>query len=512
MKLWRYTPRVRGAFILGAALLVSCLACEARNRPASLLGGRQTGAAGKLTAVAVDNPASQNVSVQENLATPLPRRPNYQPGELVDYTAQTGDILPALATRFNTSVAEILAANSIIPEYATTMPPGMPMKIPIYYLPFWGTPYKIMPDSLFVNGPAEIGFDAESFVAEYPGWLKDYQGFAGGSNRSGAGIVDLVALRYSISPRLLLALLEYQAGALTQAAPPGNGDYPLDYRNKRYQGVYLQLIWAANVLNDGYYRWRSGGLPSFEFSNGRIERPDPWENAATVSLHYYFSRLQPEDVYSQSISPEGFAATYHSLFGDPWAADQPHIPGSLEQPKLTLPFEPGKIWAYTGGPHTAWGNGQPWAALDFAPPSVASGCVWSDEWVTAMAAGLVTREDMGMVILDLDGDGDERTGWVIFYMHVATKEKVALGVRLETGDFIGHPSCEGGNVTGTHVHIARKYNGEWILADGPLAFNLDGWIAHSSNFAYQGTLTRVSQVVLASTTSNFKTHIAREGQ
>ena len=36
---------------------------------------------------------------------------------------------------------------------------------------------------------------------------------------------------------------------------------------------------------------------------------------------------------------------------------------------------------------------------------------------------------------------------------------------------------EGGHVTGTHVHIARKYNGEWIPADG-LAFNLEGWVAH----------------------------------
>ncbi len=38
---------------------------------------------------------------------------------------------------------------------------------------------------------------------------------------------------------------------------------------------------------------------------------------------------------------------------------------------------------------------------------------------------------------------------------------------------------QGGEVTGTHVHIARKYNGEWILADGPLAFNLEGWITHA---------------------------------
>jgi hypothetical protein len=35
---------------------------------------------------------------------------------------------------------------------------------------------------------------------------------------------------------------------------------------------------------------------------------------------------------------------------------------------------------------------------------------------------------------------------------------------VKTGDRIGHPSCEGGAANATHVHIARRYNGEWIPA------------------------------------------------
>ena len=58
--------------------------------------------------------------------TPMPTRLPYQPGELVDYIVQTGDTLPALAARFNTSVAEIRAANPIIPENASSLPPGLP--------------------------------------------------------------------------------------------------------------------------------------------------------------------------------------------------------------------------------------------------------------------------------------------------------------------------------------------------------------------------------------------------
>jgi hypothetical protein len=143
------------------------------------------------------------------------------PGELVEYIAQNGDTLPALAARFNTSVEEIREANPVIPQDATTMPPGFPMKIPIYYLPLWGTAYQSIPDHAFVNGPAQIGFSTSAFVASTSGWLKNYRVYAGEKMRTGAEMVDYVATNYSVSPQLLLALLEYQTGALTQPEPPG---------------------------------------------------------------------------------------------------------------------------------------------------------------------------------------------------------------------------------------------------------------------------------------------------
>jgi len=434
-----------------------------------------------------------------------PERPRYAPGELVDYTAQTGDTLPGLAVRFNTTVAEILEANSFIPHDATTMPPGMPMKIPIYYLPLWGSPYQILPDSLFVNGPAQVDFDPASFVNQRPGWLKDYYGYVSGANRSGGELVELVAHNYSLSPRLLLALLEYQAGALSEPfLEDTKQDYPLGYRSWNRKGLFLQLAWAANLLNDGYYRFRGNRLSEIEMQDGRLERIDPWQNAASISLHQYFNALLGREAYAQAISPEGLAATYRELFGDPWTA-APHLEGSLTQPQFLLPFEPGDVWALTGGPHAGWGNGEPLAALDFAPPSKTSGCVSSDRWATAVADGVVVRSEEGQVMLDLDGDGDERTGWNIFYLHVGSNGRVPLGTHLKQGERIGHPSCEGGSATGTHIHLARKYNGEWMPAEGwggVLAFNLEGWTAHSGSQIYLGTLTRHAQVVTACTCSN----------
>ncbi len=448
--------------------------------------------------------------------TPYPTRPLYSPGELVDYVAQTGDTLPALAARFNTSVEKILQANSFIPATATTMPPGMPMKIPIYYLPFWGSPHKIIPDSLFINGPAQVGFDTAQFVAAHTGWLKSYHEYVANANQTGAEVVDYVALRYSVSPRLLLALLEYQAGALSQSVIAAElAEYPLGYASWDYKGVFMQLNWAANLLNDGYYRYRAGTLLSIERSDDRLERFDPWLNAATASLHNYFNRLYPVEQYQVAISQVGFARAYQDLFGDPWQDEQlgrlpPYIPGSLLQPDLSLPFAPGNTWAYTGGPHTGWGKDQPFVALDFAPPAVAGGCLETEEWTTAVADGVIVRSGDGEVDIDLDGDGDERTGWNIFYLHVGSDGRVPLRAVVKMGDPIGHPSCEGGTSTGTHIHIARKYNGEWIPADGVLAFNLDGWVAHNGDAAYQGSLTRNTQTVTACQCSNQGSFIQAE--
>jgi LasA protease len=481
-----------------ALILFALPACQTQPVAASL--PRQQEEQPQIQAV-----AAEAAPVSPVLFTP---RPPYSPGELVDYTAQTGDTLPALAVRFNTRVDEILVANPFIPADATTMPPGMPMKIPIYYLPFWGQPYQIIPDSLFVYGPEQIGFDTQAFVNQHPGWLRDHLGYVSGQNVNGAQIVDLVARNYSLSPRLLLALLEHQGGALSTASPsPEMRSYPMGYVSRSSPGLYLQLAWAANTLNHGYYSHRQGFLTTLEFENGRFEHPDPWQNAATVSLQYFFSRLSYGDPYQAAISPEGVARTYADLFGDPWVNVTPHIPGSLTQPAFFLPFQPPFYWALTGGPHTGWGEGQPWAALDFAPPSISGGCVETKEITTAVAGGVVARSEPALVILDLDGDGDERTGWTLLYLHLASADQVPLGAVLAAGDRIGRPSCEGGRSTGTHVHIARRYNGEWIPAAGVLAFNLEGWTAQNGSVPYKGSLTRYGQTVRASVGSDKASHI-----
>ena len=438
------------------------------------------------------------ISSQFFVQTPLPTRTSYKPGELVDYVAQSGDTLPALAARFNTSVDEILESNPQIPQNATTMPPGMPMKLPIYYLALWASPFQILPDHAFVNSPTSIGFNTSAFVASNPGWLKSYRAYAGGEWRSGAEIVDYIAMNYSINPRLLLAILEYQGGALSEASPPVKKNL-LSFKRLYWESPYLQLVIAANTLNNGYYGWRTGTLLEFEDTTGILIRPDPWQNAGSAAIQYYFSEVFSGDKYTLASGPEGLIHTYSTLFGNPWDDPLTLIPGSLQQPELILPFPSDQVWSYTGGPHTGWGTGEPLAAVDFAPPSDKSGCflVKKENYATAIADGLVVRSSIDGLVLDMDKDGDERTGWVIFYLHLAIDQRAPVGAELQAGQLIGYPSCTGGRSTGTHVHVARKYNGEWIIADSALPFNLKGWIAHNGNREYLGTLTKGGATVIA---------------
>jgi hypothetical protein len=179
---------------------------------------------------------------------------------------------------------------------------------------------------------------------------------------------------------------------------------------------------------------------------------------------------------------------------------------------MRFPFAAGQTWAYTGGPHTGWGLGEPYAALDFAPPVPGGGCNLSDEAAIAVADGKIVRSGIDGVALDLDEDGDERTGWVVFYLHIAAQGRIPAGSVVKAGDPLGFPSCEGGEATGSHVHLARKYNGEWMPAYGVNAFNLEGWVAHFGGQPYQGSMVRFTHTIIASQYSDGPSHIASQGK
>jgi hypothetical protein len=86
---------------------------------------------------------------------------------------------------------------------------------------------------------------------------------------------------------------------------------------------------------------------------------------------------------------------------------------------------------------------------------------------------------------------------------------VQIGSKLKAGDRIGHPSCEGGVSTGTHLHIARRYNGEWIPADQDIPFVMDGWISQGRGIPYEGMMVKGDQTIWAEDTKTDFNRIRR---
>jgi len=269
-----------------------------------------------------------------------------------------------------------------------------------------------------------------------------------------------------------------------------NSDYPLGFVEPNYVGLYHQLTWAANELNRGYYLWRANAIGTWVLGDGSIVPINPTINAGSAGVQNMFAILDDRKTWDIDVSAFGLFQTYFFLFGSPFNfAIEPLIPLNLSQPSMGLPFEPGVIWAFTGGPHAGWDSGSAWAALDFAPSDVKA-CATSSQWVTAVANGFIVRAANGSVIEDLDGDGYEQTGWDVLYLHMAAQDRVESGTYIYTGDRIGHPSCEGGIANAAHLHIIRKYNGEWIATDSTIPFVLAGWTSSGNGIEYDGFLKR----------------------
>lgn len=455
------------------------------------------------------SPGSETPSQEGSSPTPTPPAGGFPP---FLYYTQAGDTLPVVATRFGVEPGEITSPEPLPP--IALLNPGQLLVIP-RRLANTTSSEQLIPDSEIVYSPSAIDFDAAAFADQAGGFLSEYREYMASSGMTrGADVVARVAIENSINPRLLMALLEYESGWIYGRPTESQQlEYPMGWYSLRDRGLYHQLSWAVNQLSIGYYGWREGRLTEIHFSDGVVARLAPDLNAGTAALQYFFAQLNDSQGWLQALDPaSGFPSLYERMFGSPWVRArvvEPLYPPDLAQPPLILPFMIDQIWGFTGGPHGAWERDGAWAAVDFAPGSLESGCVNTGVQAVASAAGQVVRSRYGVVAIDLDGDGHEQTGWVLMYLHIRKDGHVAEGDWVEAGDPIGYPSCEGGFSTGTHIHLARKYNGEWIVADGPLPFVLSGWTVRAGSKPYEGALVRGDQVVTASPLSPFSSRIIR---
>jgi murein DD-endopeptidase MepM/ murein hydrolase activator NlpD len=497
------------AGFLGACNYARVPTGPAREMTSQAIRLTMTSVIAAVSTAATATPAPPATAVPPPAVEPSFPAPATPPASFT-YTTRPGDTLVALAGRFGIAPQAIAAG---VPE-RTYLPVGLTWMIP-NGLGEMSPAGLILPDGAFVYGPAAATFDVEAFVVQSGGYLLGYrERLADTQERTGAQIVRKVAEENSVDPRILLALLEARGGWVRGSDPyPGMDTFPVGFRIPGRAGLYQELSVAATQMNRAYYGWRTGTRVEVEFSDGSSLRLDPTLNAGSAGLIRLYALLTSPSAYVSALAGEGgFAPTYRAMFGDPVSlsveAGSGLAPG-LAQPDLELPFAAGERWSLTAGPHDAWNAGTPRGALDFSPITGEAPCEVSFRGVTAAAPGVIARAEDNAVVLDLDGDGLEQTGWVVVYYHIASEGMIPWGTRVQTGDRLGHPSCEGGRSTGKHVHLARRFNGEWMEADGPVPFVLSGWRAVADERNYYGSLARGDDSVTSDSSGRSGSTIVR---
>ena len=465
-------------------IIVCCLTLACQSKPRS--PGATEPASAPSNSVA---PAGQPIPTflpsptpyASAMPIPTPRSP------LVEvYTVQAGDTLGGISLAFDISLQELLAFNGLASESAI-IHVGQALQVPLN-VSRTGPQENLLPDSEVVYGPAYVDFDTAAYVAQQGGFLSAYSENVNGVPTSGAEIVNRIARQFSVGPRVLLTLLEYYGAWVTRPQP--SSAQALGAANPYYgEGLALQLSWAANRVNEGYGRYKRDGHVAVRFYDGSRALAPAGLNAGSVGIMNILA--VNGDWETWEAQTQAFVATYRRLFGDPFSkAIEPLVPIDLTQPPLRLPWEPGQTFYYTGGPHAAYGSRSAWAAVDFAPPDVMGSCYYSQKNVVAAADGRLFLGDTGETYLDLDGDGNLQTGWVLLYLHVVARDDVQHGQRLSAGAPLGYASCEGGYSNSSHLHLARRYNGEWMAADGPVPMVLSGWQVQAGLAQYEGTMAR----------------------
>lgn len=472
--------------ICSALFLIACTSQEAVPTPPP--GLPPTAASNPLISLPIGD-ASTQTPTAEPTDTP---EPSPTPGPVfTEYTVRSGDTLGAISAHFNMSVEELMRVNGLTDPHSLQV--GQVLKIPTY-IEQVGPDTKILPDSEVVYGPSYKNFDIKTFVANYPnGYLASYFETVDREQRSGAEIIQLVAERFSVGPRALLALMELQSGWVTSSILSSSQiAYPFGLQDGSRVNLYRQASWAANQLNAGYYGKITGRLGILDFTDHERARLAWNINPGTAAIQNVLSKTATWDDWKNLVAVDGYRTTYEKLFGDPARYEvKPLLPKNLKQPLLRLPLEDGKQWYFTGGPHAGWVDGSPWAAVDLAPADQAGSCWPSLYWTVAAAPGIVTASENGRVVLDLDGDGFQGTGWALLYMHQGEDERVQVGAKLKLNDHVGHPSCEGGAAETSHLHFARLYNGQWIpAADPKVPLVLSGWTFSGDSQEYNGAMSR----------------------
>lgn len=297
-------------------------------------------------------------------------------------------------------------------------------------------------------------------------------------------------LYYSVSPKIILALIEYQADLVTMANLPGERyTWAAGYQGEggRFAGLGAQMRWAVREL---YYARRDlPTRPPLTFLDGEVAAP-----AALTDAQYVMARLLAPTIYSDRLDVAlwQYADTYERLFGALPATipAYPPPPALLHRPlaeilPVTSFFDHGGPFLTRNtadGVTTYWGRTETDMAFAYdghdgwdyagAPPDPALASAAG----TVVFAGIADDNCDTRAVIVEHGQDVRTLYWHLSQVLVDVGQVVTQG---ETIGIIGETGC----AKGPHLHFGVQYRGVSIDPYGWCATTPDPWHAHPAGAA-----------------------------
>ncbi len=362
-------------------------------------------------------------------------------------------------------------------------------------------------------------FVTNQFLAAYQNPLSNVELTASTGSISAAGLIDRVALRYGINPRVIITFINSQSkfGASQFLTRENLINNPFGLKGKQYtslNGFELQIQWLTNVMSNALVlRENSETYTQVQFADG---------STASVSYNTTTGNFVILSALAQIGYPEqlqnrydDFLNEYISLFGDPsklsFDASQVTIP------PMKLPFN--GEGRYTSGPHagetascvlvavkdaSALDFGAPTPGTSFPVLNVADGILKNVADIESSAS-----IDFGWTVsVELANSG----GLAVLYAHLNLSSSDVARLTALKGSFIpqgyviGNSGQSGGQAS-IHLHLDLRYVGTTYDSYSTIGTHfpwdnrtIDGWTAHihrSENngvvgYNYQGSLIKGS--------------------